>query len=808
MKQLHLANIANVAYGYGKILRGIGVQADVLCYDLTHILSLPEWVEGDFDAVVQDEWHPDLSRPEITSISLPEWYRRVRSQEYRLSMESSPAATFDRQWIEAVVRASNRYGPRWTIRHEDIVAYQPLCQTLEAHFFRGYDLIFGYAYGAVPPLLTSLVPYVPVEIGTLRDTVNIDSPLGRLLGLAYRTAPHTIITNADCISSARALDLQNYSYVPHPVDEDVFRPLPPDERLDFRHRLGASKYLLIAPARQAWEVKANDRYLRAFGELVRAGFDATLLIAEWGPDVPRAKALIEELGVTDNVRWFSPAPERRLAKMLAVADLVLDQFGTFGTFGLIAPKAMACGTPCMLSFDPGVHSWCFEEIPPLIAAREESEIFQGIKRYLSDPAELQLCGLRSRGWVIKHHGKGLIGRKIERIADAVLSATRPRVGFDELRSQRLKFDRLTKRRSPGRLESTLSAAAEKIRKARRCGPVLREIIARLRNFGATNRRITQIEQAMKQLDQAMQSGLSRLEQELASQSTRSHQEVMNAFGVMGQNRLNDSIAITKIRNELLESMVRARLALPPNKNTSATVPRLRTALSLSEACLKLEQAAPLNWKTYIECLDRGTASYESFPPGSCSTETHPQAELFRAFLRPYLRGQVLDIGCGPQPVPSYLRDHPLSQISGIDPISAPSDHPFSFVPGYGEFLPWENEQFDVAVSGTSLDHYYLLDVGLAEAFRVLKQGGHFVAWITEFEGTRPYDPYSTAMISPYDSEHLYHIDRAWFLPLMSKMGFIKTEILHFELPFNYLFMSFEKPDGSLNSSANRNPNGG
>ena len=242
----------------------------------------------------------------------------------------------------------------------------------------------------------------------------------------------------------------------------------------------------------------------------------------------------------------------------------------------------------------------------------------------------------------------------------------------------------------------------------------------------------------------MQSGLSRLEQELASQSSRSHQEVMNAFGVMGQNRLNDSIAITKIRNELLELMVRARLALPPNKNMSATVPRLRTALSLSEACLKLEQAAPLNWKTYIECLDRGTASYELFPPGSCSTETHPQAELFRAFLRPYLRGQVLDIGCGPQPVPSYLRDHPLSQISGIDPISAPSDHPFSFVPGYGEFLPWENEQFDVAVSGTSLDHYYLLDVGLAEAFRVLKQGGHFVAWITEFEGTRPYDPYSTA----------------------------------------------------------------
>src|SRR5262249_37763318 len=159
------------------------------------------------------------------------------------------------------------------------------------------------------------------------------------------------------------------------------------------------------------------------------------------------------------------------------------------------------------------------------------------------------------------------------------------------------------------------------------------------------------------------------------------------------------------------------------------------------ACLKLQQAAPLNWKTYSECVVRGTASYKFFPPDSCSTQTHPQAELFRAFLKPYLRGQVLDVGCGPQPVPWYLHGHPLSQISGIDPISTPADHPFSFVPGYGELLPWEDEQFDVVVSGTSLDHYYLLDAGLAEAFRVLKRGGHFVAWITEFAGAPPYDPY-------------------------------------------------------------------
>ena len=154
-----------------------------------------------------------------------------------------------------------------------------------------------------------------------------------------------------------------------------------------------------------------------------------------------------------------------------------------------------------------------------------------------------------------------------------------------------------------------------------------------------------------------------------------------------------------------------------------------------------------------------------------------------------------DVGCGPQPVPWYLHEHPISRIFGIDPISVPTDHPFFFVPGYGEFLPWDNNQFDVVVSGTSLDHYYLLDVGLAEILRVLKPGGHFVAWIAEFSGAPAYDPYLTKMASPYDLEHLYHIDRTWFLPLMAKTGFTETEVLHFELPFHFLFMSFEKSDG-------------
>lgn len=243
---------------------------------------------------------------------------------------------------------------------------------------------------------------------------------------------------------------------------------------------------------------------------------------------------------------------------------------------------------------------------------------------------------------------------------------------------------------------------------------------------------------------------------------------------------------------LLERILAQRMFLPldlgdPGRELPAPV----EAPSLEEAFARLRAAAPLSWENYRRCLDTGTASYDGLPPESCSTEAHPQSLLFRAFLRPYLRGFVLDIGCGPQPVPSYLMPYPVERIVGIDPISKQADHPFRFVSGVGEYLPFADASFDVLVSGTTLDHYYLLDQGLREAARVLVPGGHFVAWITEVAGAPEYDPYSRAA-EPFDSEHMYHIDRAWFLPLMRRMGFREAEIVAFRRPFPFLFMSFEK----------------
>jgi len=715
VKQLHLANIANVAYGYAKILREVGAAADVLCYDLTHILSLPMWVDGDFEISVADEWHPPQDHPDLQRVRLPEWYRRIRSRDYWVSSRTvGRSLLLSREWADAIVQASQRYGPRWTLTREDVLSYRPLVDALQASFFTGYDVIFGYAYGAVPPLLASLTPYVAVEIGTLRDTVNIDTPLGRLLALAYRNAPFTIVTNADCRAAAEALELESYSFVPHPVDEDVFKPLGDDERLAIRNSLCASRHLLVAPARQSWNVKANHRYLHAFAELVRGGADATLLISEWGPDVRRAKRLIADLGIADRVKWFAPAPERRLARMFAAADLILDQFGTFGTFGLIGPKAMACATPCLLSFDPALHAWCFAETPPVVGVGEEHDLLQAMQHYLTDEPARVARGAQSRQWMLRHHSKAIVAQKMQEIVSLVSGASRPKAGFDALRRQKLAL-----RRVPQAVP----------------GPeAVRLVAGRWRSVAAHLRRLP------------------------------------------------------------------ARVGRTLNGLRTGPPARLRPARLKADACIgidaalgRLQATAPLNWDLYLGCLNRGAQSHKAFPPSSPGTPADPETDLFCAFLRPYVRGQVLDIGYRPQPVARYLGDHPIERTTSLGPVSGADDRPFRFVPGVGEYLPWDNSQFDVVVSAASLDRHYLLDLATQSAFRVLRPGGHLVASIIEFPGAPSYDPYTTRMAHPYDGEHLFRIDRTWFLPLMAQTGFREVEILALQLPHRQLFMSFEKP---------------
>ncbi len=267
---------------------------------------------------------------------------------------------------------------------------------------------------------------------------------------------------------------------------------------------------------------------------------------------------------------------------------------------------------------------------------------------------------------------------------------------------------------------------------------------------------------------AAENGLVALRNEMAvlrdeSVGLRNETGVLrNEIAVLRDGFATEKRSILRQRLVLAEHAVRRTPA--PEKSLIPS----NNGMEMSACFEKLAELAPRAFPIWRELLEVNAGAYLDFPIHSCSVEGHPMAELFRCFLKPYLRGgAVLDVGCGPQPVPHYLEDYPLELIAGIDPLLPPAPHPFVFVQGVAEFLPWEDQTFSLVVVGTSLDHVLLLDQTLTEFRRVLKRDGRLITWVSFIPGAARYDPDSPG-IEKVDDYHLLHFDRPWFEELLGE----------------------------------------
>lgn len=185
------------------------------------------------------------------------------------------------------------------------------------------------------------------------------------------------------------------------------------------------------------------------------------------------------------------------------------------------------------------------------------------------------------------------------------------------------------------------------------------------------------------------------------------------------------------------------------------------ALGWDDQLAELRRRAPKNFDLWLERFETGRIEYEKRLPTSLSTIDHGEAFQFRSFVAIHGRGRMLDVGVGPLAKPSYLLDHPDRLLAGVDPLAPYEEHPFPFARAAGEFLPWPDGSFETVISGTSIDHVYLLDTAIDEAARVLTPGGKFLVWASIYPATTPYDPYSGA-VEAIDEFHLFHPGENWF----------------------------------------------
>jgi len=183
-------------------------------------------------------------------------------------------------------------------------------------------------------------------------------------------------------------------------------------------------------------------------------------------------------------------------------------------------------------------------------------------------------------------------------------------------------------------------------------------------------------------------------------------------------------------------------------------------LTMNTALIQLKDTHPRAFEFWEERLPANDVAYRDDPEHNCSDINNTVVSAFRDFMAPYLRGRVLDVGCGTVGTPGYLQGYPTNLISGIDPLEPHQPHPFQFARGVAEFLPWQDNVFDSVIIATSLDHVLSIDMTMTEARRVLTKDGTLLLWIGMVPGAPPYRPDDPSM-QPIDKYHLFHFDRSW-----------------------------------------------
>jgi SAM-dependent methyltransferase len=209
-------------------------------------------------------------------------------------------------------------------------------------------------------------------------------------------------------------------------------------------------------------------------------------------------------------------------------------------------------------------------------------------------------------------------------------------------------------------------------------------------------------------------------------------------------------------------------------------------LSFEKALKQMKDLNPRIFPIWLRLYENGARSYVEERLGSCSHREHHFALLFGAYCEIYGHGHILDIGCGPYGIPSYLATRDPNLISGLEPLELKEEPEFLVARGFNEFLPWEDGQFDTVVSATSLDHVLSLKVSLAEVCRVLRDGGRYIVWLASIPGAKPFDESASNFIA-IDAFHLFHFDRPWIEPIFEEFFEIEDITIISQIGFDHVF---------------------
>ena len=263
-----------------------------------------------------------------------------------------------------------------------------------AKLMKKYDLI--HAQEATPiHAMFSGKPYVVGAVGDdLRKKVFEKSITGFFLKMAYKRANKVVYVWPILKKYADKLKLNNSEYMPRIWD---VRNFVKKEKIENHGNL-----VLFSPTAQLWDLKGNDKFLRAFVRLCNEGCNVFLYLIEWGKDAEKAKKMLSEPKIKNRVKIIpGPVTRKEIAHYMSLSDILAEQFNT-GSYTRIGIESFSFGLPVLISLDEKIHRETDRTVPEIINAKTEDEIYEKIKYFIDNKQELKQMGENTKNWAEQH----------------------------------------------------------------------------------------------------------------------------------------------------------------------------------------------------------------------------------------------------------------------------------------------------------------------------------------------------------------------------------------------------------------------